>query len=217
MNMRRKPIPSPSRTARPPDPRDRILRAAIGEFACKGLAGARVDEIAARAKINKRMLYHYFGNKEALYLAVLEAVYADLLRAEGTLDLDHSEPVEGIRRLVSFLWTYYLAHPEFISLVNNENMLGAVHLRRSKSIREMHSSLVSSLDGLLERGRAQGAFRADVDAVQLYISTAALAYFYLSNNHTLSTIFGRNLMATRAKVHRVAHITDMVLSYLAAA
>jgi AcrR family transcriptional regulator len=215
MNMHKKTVRRPSKRA-VQEPRERILRAAISDFAEKGLAGARVDEIAARAKINKRMLYHYFGNKEALYLAVLEEVYADLLRAESTLDLDRAEPVEGIRRLVSFLWTYYLSHPEFITLVNNENMMRAVHLKRSRSIREMHSALVSSLDALLERGRLQGAFRADVDAVQLYISTAALAYFYLSNNHTLSTIFGRNLLSSRARVHRAAHISDMVLSYLAA-
>jgi AcrR family transcriptional regulator len=215
MNMLKKTALRPPKRAAP-EPRERILRAAIANFAEKGLAGARVDEIAAGAKINKRMLYHYFGNKEALYLAVLEEVYTDLLRAESTLDLDHAEPVEGIRRLVSFLWTYYLSHPEFVTLVNNENMMRAVHLKRSRSVREMHSSLVSSLDALLERGRLQGAFRADVDAVQLYISTAALAYFYLSNNHTLSTIFGRKLLSSRARVHRLAHITDMVLSYLAA-
>jgi AcrR family transcriptional regulator len=161
------------------------------------------------------MLYHYFGNKEALWLAVLEHVYAELLAAENALDLANAEPVDGVRRLVVFLWDYYLAHPEFVALVNNENLLRAAHLSRSPRIRHMHSRLVARLEALLARGRARGVFRGDVDAVQLYITCAALAYFYQSNRHTLSTIFGRDLMSPRAQAQRLSHATAVVLGYLA--
>lgn len=195
----------------------RILAAATAAFAERGLAGARVDDIASRAGINKRMLYHYFGNKEALYLAVLEHVYAELLDAERTLDLGRAEPIEGIRRLVGFLWQYYLDHPEFLTLINTENLHRARHLRQSRVIREMHSPLVGTLSDLLARGRAAGVFRDGVDPVQLYITCAALAYFYQSNQYTLSTIFGRNLMTPRARMQRVTHLTDVVLGYLAPA
>jgi len=199
----------------PVDPRSRILHAATLAFAERGLSGARVADIAARAKVNKRMLYHYYGNKEALYLAVLESVYAGLLAAESELNLDALDPIEGIERLVRFLWSYYLAHPEFMALVNNENLHHARYLRRSRTIRDMHSPLVESLDALLARGRKTGVFRGGVDAVQLYVSIAALGYFYLSNNYTLSTIFGRDLRSRRALLERSHHIAEVVLGYLA--
>ncbi len=197
-----------------PDPRARIRTAAVAAFAEKGLAGARVDDIAARAGVNKRMLYHYFGNKEALWLAALEDVYAEQIAAENALDLANAEPVAGIRRLVAFLWEFYLDHPEFVALVNTENLHRARYLRRSARVPAMHSRLVAGLETLLARGRAQQVFRADVDPVQLFVTCAALAYFYQSNCHTLSTVFGRDLMSARARVQRLGHITDVVLGYL---
>lgn len=203
------------RTSQTVDPRRRIMRSAMSAFAAKGLSGARVADIAIGAKVNKRMLYHYFGNKEALYVAVLESVYADLLAAESALALDALPPQDAIERLVRFLWDYYLAHPEFMALINNENLHRAVHLKRSKRVREMHSPLVASLDNVLARGRKAGVFRGGVDAVQLYVTAAALAYFYLSNSHTLSTIFGRDLLTRRALLERSRHICDVVLGYLA--
>lgn len=194
--------------------RARILEAARVEFAHCGLGGARVERITARAGSNKRMLYYYYGNKEALFLAALESAYADIRNAEQALRLADLDPVEGMRRLVRFTWDYYLAHPEFISLLNSENLHRAAHLRKSRKIRALHSPLVAMLGGVLERGRRAGVFRRGVDPVQLYISIAALGYFYLSNKHTLSTIFGRDLMQAQALKQRLAHMTGLVLAYL---
>ena len=194
--------------------RGRILAAALDEFARYGLGGARVDRIAARAGANKRMLYYYFGNKEDLFLAVLESRYAHIRRAELGLHLGALEPAEGIRRLVAFTWDYYLRHPEFLTLLNSENLHRARHLRRSRQIAAMHSPLVAMLRGLLERGARKGQFRRGVDPVQLYISIAGLGYFYLSNRHTLSTIFERDLLAARNKSERLRHMTELVLGYL---
>ena len=160
------------------------------------------------------MIYYYFGNKEALFLAALESAYEDIRNAEQSLMLTDLDPVEGMRRLVQFTWEYYLAHPEFITLLNSENLHRARLLKKSKKIRALHSPLVAMLESLLERGRRSGAFRRGVDPVQLYISIAALGYFYLSNNHTLSTIFGRDLMRAQALKQRLAHMTDLVLGYL---
>lgn len=195
--------------------RRRILAAALEEFARFGLGGARVDRIAARAGANKRMLYYYFGNKEELFLAVLEARYAHIRRAEQGLRLGALDPAEGIRRLVGFTWNYYLKHPEFLTLLNSENLHRARHLRRSRQIAALHSPLVAMLRDLLERGVRSGAFRRGVDPVQLYISIAALGYFYLSNRHTLSTIFERDLLTARSKAERLKHIVALVLGYLA--
>lgn len=194
--------------------RARILEAARAEFARHGLGGARVDQITARAGSNKRMIYYYFGGKEALFLAALESAYAQIRRAEQSLMLTDLDPAEGMRRLVQFTWEYDLAHPEFITLLNSANLHRARLLKKSKDIQAMHSPLVAMLEDLLTRGRRAGVFRSGVDAVQLYISIAALGYFYLSNNHTLATIFGRDLMRPQALKQRLAHMTDLVLGYL---
>ncbi|UCE30149.1 MAG: TetR family transcriptional regulator [Burkholderiales bacterium] len=200
---------------RDPDPtRSVILAAATDEFATHGLGGARVDRIAERAGINKRMLYYYFGHKDDLFLVVLEESYRRIREAEVELNLTRTDPVEGIRRLVTFTWNYYREHPEFIRLLNSENMHRAEHLKRSRHIRAMHSPLVATIEDLLERGRRTGVFRAGVDPVQLYVSIAGLAYFYLSNQHTLSTIFGRDLDAPRELAERLSHMIDVVLGYL---
>lgn len=191
--------------------RERILKAAKLEFAKKGLAGARVDEIAERAAINKRMLYVYFGNKEDLFLAVLEEAYADIRDAERKLRLEHLEPIEGLTALVRFTWYYYLKHPEFLRLVNSENLHRARHLKRSKRIQDMHSPFVKMIGDLLERGLEAGLFRPGIDPNQLYISIAALGYYYLTNRFTLSVIYGRNLGASPALDERLSAIEDMVL------
>jgi len=194
--------------------RARILSAALEEFARYGLGGARVDRIAARAGANKRMLYYYYGNKEDLFLAVLESRYAHIRRAELGLRLGALDPAEGIRRLIAFTWQYYLKHPEFLTLLNSENLHRGRHLRRSHQIAAMHSPLIATLRDLLDRGARGGEFRRGVDPVQLYISIAALGYFYLGNRHTLSTIFERDLLAARSKVERLRHMTELVLGYL---
>lgn len=191
-----------------------ILRAAMAEFHALGLGGARMENIAERAGVNKRLIYYYFGSKEALFLAALETTYADIREAERELRLASLTPAEGVRRLVGFTWQHYLDHPEFLTLLNSENLHRAKHLKQSKRVREMNSPLVQMLGDMLERGRLDGSFRGGVDPVHLYISIAGLAYFYLSNNPTLSTIFGRDLMSPKALSERLSHVTEMVMGYL---
>ena len=202
-------------TVRDPErTRAAILAAATAEFTAKGLTGARVDAIARSAGANKRMISHYFGDQDGLYLAVLEATYAAIRTAELELHLGDRDPVEGMRELVRFTWAYFIAHPEFLSLLGTENLNKASYLKRSKRIRELHSPLVGMISGLLERGEHERVFRAGVDPVQLYVTIAALGFFYLSNRHTLSTIFGRDLSGTKSLAEREQHIVDVVLTYL---
>jgi TetR/AcrR family transcriptional regulator len=191
--------------------REAILVAAQREFGAKGLSGGRVDSIARLARANKRMIYHYFGNKDGLYLAALERVYEDLRGTERTLDLADLAPEAAIRRLVEFTFDYSRRHPELISLINNENLHGAKHLRRSRKVRELHSPFVTLIRDILRRGVAQGVFRSDLDPVDLYITIAAVGYFYLSNNKTLSTIFGRDLGTAAACRRRKRHNVDVIL------
>jgi AcrR family transcriptional regulator len=211
---------NPSATADAPRLRDAdrsqqaILAAAGEEFAAYGLGGARVDRIAERAGVNKRLIYYYFGNKEDLFLAVLEDAYLHIREAERKLHLTDLPPADAVRKLTEFTWNYYLEHPEFLTLLNSENLHRATHLERSQRVREMNSPLIQTLGEILERGRLEGTFRGGVDPVQLYISIAGLAYFYLSNKHTLSAVFGRNLMTPKARNERLSHITDVILGYL---
>lgn len=205
---------APKRVRQPEVTRRNILAAARTEFAAKGLAGARVDEIAATAGSNKRMLYEYFGNKEALWLTVLEQAYEHMRSEEHALDVAKMSPAEGMRYLMEFNFRYCSQHPEFIALVNNENLHRARYLKGSQKVRKLYSPLLAMIRDLLERGVATGVFRRDVDPIDLYITIAALGWFYFSNNHTLSAIFGRNLQSPAQQRARLAHTVDVILGYL---
>jgi AcrR family transcriptional regulator len=191
-----------------------ILRAATAEITAKGLNGARVDTIAKRAGVNKRMLYHYFGDKQGLYLAVLEHTYAAIRAAEIGLNLTELDPIAGMRKLVLFTWEYFIAHPEFLSLLATENLNRAAYLKKSKHIRHLHVPLVGMIGALLERGAEQRIFRAGVDPVELYITIAGLGFFYMSNRHTLSTIFSNDLSQPKRLSQRGEHIVAVVLAFL---
>ncbi|MFZ4806538.1 MAG: TetR/AcrR family transcriptional regulator [Hyphomicrobiaceae bacterium] len=189
----------------------RILAAATSEFARKGLSGARVDVIAARARANKRMLYHYFGNKDQLFRRVLEEAYLGIRTAEQTLDLDDMEPRRALETLVRFTWDYYLAHPEFLALVNSANLHKARHLEGSQAIGAASRRFVGMVETLLARGVETGVFRPGVDPVQLNITIAAIGYYYLTNRHTGSIIFERDLVAPAALDARLAFNIDTIL------
>lgn len=202
------------RVRQPERTRAFILDAATAEFSARGLGGARVDSIARAAGVNKRMLYHYFGNKEALFLAVLERAYEKIRGQESALRLENLPPAEAMRRLVRFTFKYFVENQYFVALLNSENLHRARHIRRSGRATAINSPVIGILERLLKRGRKEGVFRGGVDAVQLYISIAGVAYFYFSNIHTLSTIFARDLNAPPSLAERERHVTDVILGYL---
>jgi AcrR family transcriptional regulator len=191
-----------------------ILAAAVTEFTEKGYAGARIDAIALRSGANKRMIYHYFGDKDGLYLAVLESAYGGIRTAEAELHLTDLEPVQAIERLIDFTWDYFIAHPEFLSILSTENLHRAKFLKKSKRVLQLHSPLVSMISDVLKRGAERGVFRRDADPVYVYISIASLGIFYLSNRWTLSTIFTRDLTAQPEIRAWGQHISAVILGYL---
>ena len=191
--------------------RARILEAAKSEFSALGLGGARVDVIADRAGANKRMIYHYFGSKEALFTAVLEEAYLSIRHAERALDLEHLSPREALTTLVRFTWNYYLENPEFLTLVNSENLHRARHLEDSARIRETGRSLVDMVRSILDRGVADGVFRSGIDPVQLNITIAAIGYYYLTNRHTGAILFERDFVARDALDERLAFNIETVM------
>lgn len=194
--------------------RKRILDAATAEFARKGLGGARVDAIAARAKANKRMIYHYFGSKEDLFNAVLENAYLGIRAAEQQLKLEELPPEEAMAKLVRFTWNYYLTHPEFLTLVNSENLHRAKHLKTSDAIRQTSGQLVAMVGRILERGVRTGVFRRGVDPVQLNITIAAIGYYYFTNRYTGAIVYERDFMAPEHLDARLAFNLDTILRLL---
>lgn len=204
----------PPRRRNPVETRRALLDASIAEFAENGLAGARVDAIAKRAGVNKQLVYHYFGSKDELFTASLEEVYRHIRSQERELELHALEPVAAMERLVGFSFDYLADHPEFITLLNDENRMRSAHLKDSRELVDMHSPLVEVIATILERGVEQGVFNDRFGPVNLYISIASLSYFYFSNNSTLSAIFNRDMSTPAEIARRRQHIIDLVLHAL---
>ena len=193
-----------------------ILVAAREEFCEHGLGSARVDRIAARAAANKRLLYHYFGNKEALYSAVLLDAYREIRRGESELHLEELTPVEAMRKLVRFTFDHFRNNPWFIRLLSTENILRAEFVKQLAEIPTLHSPIVGQIRTVLAAGQSSGTFRGGVDPVHLYISIAGISYFYFSNIHTLSVIFSVDLMSDDQIGARRDHVEEVILGYLRA-
>lgn len=194
--------------------RQRILDIATKEFSAKGYDGARVDDIMRLSKVSKNLIYHYFGSKEDLFIAVLELAYRGMHEYQMTWPLEASSPIDGIRKLVQSTFKYWRDSPEFIGLLNSENFHKGRHLRKSKLSKAGYSGLLGHVSSMLKEGEKSGDFRPNVDPIELYISISALAYHYLSNRYTLSYLMDRKLSTENEMKVRIAHIEDLILSYL---
>ena len=191
-----------------------ILEVATREFAEKGLAGARIDAIAAAMRTSKRMIYYYFGSKEALYLAVLEEAYRRIRAIEAEAHLDDLAPEDALRKLVGHTVAYQWNHPEFVRLVQSENIQRAQYLSQSKVIRKLNAAAIDGLRRVLERGQKAGVFRAAIDAVDLHMSISALSVFNVANRHTFGLIFQRDLESAKALVERRDSIIEMIVRFV---
>ncbi|MFE9923401.1 TetR/AcrR family transcriptional regulator [Streptomyces sp. NPDC005774] len=196
--------------------RTEILDVATREFARAGYDGARVDEIAARTRTTKRMIYYYFGGKEQLFTAVLERAYGVIREAEQELDVDHLDPVAAIRRLAEVTFDHHERHPDFIRLVSIENIHDAQHIAASGKLGRMGSPALDVIRRILAAGQSSGLFTADVDAVDLHAMISAFCFFRVSNRHTFGALFGRDLVDADRREHYRAMLGDMVIAYLTA-
>jgi AcrR family transcriptional regulator len=194
--------------------RREILDVATREFAERGFSGARVDEIAERTRTTKRMIYYYFGSKERLFVAVLERAYAAIRAAEQTIEVDHLEPAAAIRRLAELTFDHHEAHPEFIRLVSIENIHRAEHIAGRADFAGQNSPAIELIERILARGRRDGSFARDVEAVDLHMMISAFCVFRVANRHTFGAIFDRDLTdpALRDRYRRM--LGDMVVEYL---
>ena len=196
--------------------RDRIFKAARTEFAKVGYSGARVEQIAARAKCNIRMVYVHFGSKNGLYRAVLEKSYEEIRSKERELELASLDPLEGMVKLLEFTFEHFQSHPEFVALLNNENLMKGRFVLKSGRVTEMASPLRHALETLLRRGVQAGIFRRDLDPVQVYTTIAALSWFHLSNAYTLSAMFDKDLTDPAWRRQRLRHVKAAIMAFLTA-
>jgi AcrR family transcriptional regulator len=204
----------PRRRRDPEGMQRKILEAATEEFANHGFGGARIERISRRAHTVDRMLYYYFDSKEKLFRTVLEAAYEQLGHAEQQLALATTPPSQAMEELIRFTWEYYCAHPEFIRLLNSENQHRGQHLKKSTRASQLSFPLLAILSDLLERGAKAGVFRKHIDPVQIYVTIAALGYFYLSNRYTLSRFLARDLMDQEQRAGWLAHMTQVVMDHV---
>lgn len=188
-----------------------LLASARREFADKGFALAGIEAIAEPTGLNKKMIYHYFGSKEELYIAVLEEVYLGIRKMEDALPLDELEPLAAIQRLVEATWDYYVTNPDFIALVNQENLLGAIYLKKSGIVKRRTSVLLKRVKAILKKGADQGRIRPDIDPLQLNHSIAGLGFYYLNNRFTNTQIYNFDHMTPEALAMRRAFIVDFVM------
>ena len=194
--------------------KEKIIKAAITEFALKGLDGARVDEVARRSGVNKTLLYQYVGNKDDLFTAALEAAYQSIRERQRDFLARQMDPETGVSRLVQLLMSIWVEHQDYGKLLASENFHGGKHVKRSKLIGEIYGQLVDALTDLLKRGAEQGVFRANIDPVDLYISISSLSAYYVAHQHTLNAIFHIDVLQPKRLQQREDHIADMVLRYV---
>jgi AcrR family transcriptional regulator len=204
----------PARTQDPEGVRQNIVEVATEEFALNGLAGARIDEIAARSRFSKRMIYYYFGSKEGLYLAVLENAYRLVREGEAKLDVEGLPPVEALKKLVEFTFDHHHEHEDFIRMVMSENIHHGEYLEQSTVIRQLNVSAIDTIASVYRRGVAEGLFRGGLDPIELHWQVSALCFFNVSNRATFSKIFGRDFGAPRALASLRGNAVDMVMRYV---
>ena len=193
-----------------------ILEVAMTEFAEKGLAGARIDEIANATHTSKRMIYYYFQSKEGLYLAALEEAYRRVRSTESELNLDDLEPEAALRRLVEFTFDHHAGNEAYIRMVMAENMNRGQFLAQSTSIQALNLKAIAAIEKLYARGVAQGVFRPGLDPIDIHASISALSFFNVSNRHTFGLIFKRDFASPTVAIHRRATIVDVVVRFVRA-
>jgi AcrR family transcriptional regulator len=196
--------------------RSELLEVATEVFSEQGYSGARVDEIAERTRTTKRMIYYYFGGKEGLFLAVLEAAYRRIRELEQSLHAGDLEPVDAIRRIAELTFDHHVDHPDFIRLVSVENIHRGRHLEKVESLRELGAPAATVLDEVLARGRESGELRADVDAVDVHMLISAYCVFQVANSATFGFLFGRDMLAPDVRERHRRILGDIVVGWLTA-
>lgn len=168
----------------------RVLKEARQAFSARGLAGARIDDIARAAGVTKQLVYHYFSSKEHLFSCVLDESVQDVLADLLTLELDHLPPPQAMRVLLEHSFDRYLAHPALSALAQEslrQHELQASHINR---FTQLAPTLIRLMDGILRRGEASGEFVSGVDARLFCAASGLLTTGGFTSRYIVSTLAG---------------------------
>lgn len=206
--------PAPTRAQDPEGTRQNIIEVAAQEFALNGLSGARIDEIAAKTRSSKRMIYYYFGSKEGLYLSALENAYRQVRQGEAGLDVKGLPPLDALRKLVEFTFDHHHQHEEFIRMVMIENIHHGEFLERSDVIRDLNVTAIADIEAIYAKGLADGLFRPELDPLEIHWQISALCFFNVSNRATFSKIFGKDVGSPAYQASLRKQTVEMVLRFV---
>ena len=191
-----------------------ILDVATAEFARRGFAGARVDEIAARTSTTKRMIYYYFGGKEQLYIAVLERAF-EILHPETVLpDEGPLDALTMVRRIAERTFAQFQEHPDLIRLMIVENLYEARHLKDSAHFQVPRGSGFKLLQGALADGIDRGTIRPGIDAADIFMIINSYCAYRVANRFTFEQFTGRDLLDPSTEAHQCHVLTALLTSYL---
>jgi AcrR family transcriptional regulator len=193
--------------------KDKIISVALREFSSKGLSGARVDRIAQLAKTSKNMIYYHFGSKEGLYQEVMRLAYASIRRNESQIDIEALGAKDALQALVELSFDYHCKNEVFVRLVMSENMNRAKHLHLTAELEAENKLVISLLDKILAKGKANGVFRSEIEAVRLHLTISALVFHFISNRYTFAKIFGFDMTSAQALADRKKEVVDIVLRW----
>ena len=194
--------------------RANILAVALAEFAEHGLSGARMDEIAAKTRTSKRMIYYYFGDKDGLYRNVLEHAYRHIRHGEKELRQDDLAPADALRQLAEFTFEHHSRNPDFIRLVMIENIHHGNYLKNSELIRSLNETAISRVEAIYNKGVAEGAFRKGIAPVAIHWQISALSFFNVSNRVTFSHLFGEELFDEEGQSLLRRQVADSVVRFV---
>lgn len=194
--------------------RSNILAVALSEFAEHGLSGARMDEIAAKTRTSKRMIYYYFGDKDGLYRNVLEQAYRTVRHGEKELKLDDLCPADALRQLAEFTFEHHRRNPDFIRLVMIENIHHGDYLKNSDEIRALNETAISRVEAIYNKGVTEGVFRKGIVPVAIHWQISALSFFNVSNRMTFSHLFGEDLFDETGQALLRRHIGDSIVRFV---
>ena len=189
-----------------------IIDIATAEFVEKGLAGARIDEIAGKA--TKRKIYYYFEGKDELYRAVLERAYRAVRESESQVDIEAGTALDALRRLIEHDVHYHAEHPELVRLVMNENIHRAEHLKQIDTLPTGNRRVIEILARIIARGEAESSFRYGIDPVELHMNISSLSFYNVSNQFTFAHNFGIDMASPAAVERRAKQVADIIIAWV---
>lgn len=191
----------------------KILAAAENAFADKGLFGARVDEIAESAGVNKRMIYAHFENKENLYISVLDEVYRRMAEEESELLNHRTDCIDAVNNIIEHYFSFLSRNQNFVKIVMWENLNEAEYFKKSRA-KYMKTTAMKLLYEKISQGIEKGTFKKSIDVREAVMTINMMCFSYFSNIHTMAQLMQIDFMEEKEQVRRCQHTKSIIMDYL---